>query len=155
MAKGRQQNATPTRTHTHLYFLSLFCLSSVCFFCPSPASLVSDLARLWTSPGLEPQLFWDSQLDWRCLQIRIEPKWDLALFGDLPWFGTSSVFVPHLVWDLAWFETSSVFVPHPVWDLTWFGTSSDFVPHPVWDLTWLTTSTCWGPHLDWDLNWVT
>lgn len=61
-----------THARTHISLFSLFCRSSVCFFCPSPASLVSDLARLGTSPGLEPQLFWDSQLDWRCLQIRIQ-----------------------------------------------------------------------------------
>jgi len=138
-----------TQAHT-----SLVSLSSVCFFCPSPASLVSDLARLGTSPGLEPQLFWDSQLVWRCLQIRIEAKWDLALFGDLTWFETSSVFVPHLVWDLTWFGASSVFVPHLVWDLTWFETSSVFVPHPVWDLTWFGTSSVFVPHPVWDLTWI-
>jgi len=171
VARNGKRTTAKCNAHTQAH-TSLVSLSSVCFFCPSPASLVSDLARLGTSPGLEPQLFWDSQLVWRCLQIRIEAKWDLALFGDLTWFetssvfvphlvwdltwfGASSVFVPHLVWDLTWFETSSVFVPHPVWDLTWFGTSSVFVPHQVWDLTWLTTSTFWVPHLDWDLNWVT
>ncbi len=128
---------THARMHAHTsLFLSLVCLSSVCFFCPSPASLVSDLAQLGTSPGLEPQVFWDSQLVWRCLQIRREAKWDLALFGG-----------PHLVGNFICFRTSSGLGPHLVWNFICFRTSSGLGPHLVDDLNLLGTSPELGPEL--------
>jgi hypothetical protein len=103
--RAKRNAHTHARTHAHLSFLSLFCLS----LCASSVPPLPHWFR--TSPSWEPHLVWNlncfGTLNWSDVVFKLEQKQS----GTSPYLG-----------DLTWFETSSVFVPHPVWDLTWFGT---------------------------------